>query len=307
MKNMLSAHKDTISILSKQKEAQIKLYKTHEDKKLEKVIELEHKVKVLDNIIYKTGQTVQTMNMLNNKCRTSFAKPKFLKKAKRANPRLYDIGCYNDNLAVMLAPESDEVIHLEKEIRSKLNDLIKPFDYTKLNNLYDLFVPQREKSSEQQREYYYADHMNAILSVYTELDEVTNLQCNYMELLQKCECLETELSKSKMMSKSFESVQKHAINLELELQQCKEKIQNDMCADNRPPMLEKDMYDSWKSRMELYMLNRPHGRMILESVEQGPLIWPSVEVEEVTRLKKYSELSAAEAIQADCDVKATNI
>nr|GEW86547.1 hypothetical protein [Tanacetum cinerariifolium] len=56
-------------------------------------------------------------------------------------------------------------------------------------------------------------------------------------------------------------------------------------ADNRPPMLEKDMYDSWKSRMELYMLNRPHGRMILESVEQGPLIWPSVEVEGVTRLK----------------------
>nr|GFB34367.1 integrase, catalytic region, zinc finger, CCHC-type, peptidase aspartic, catalytic [Tanacetum cinerariifolium] len=78
-------------------------------------------------------------------------------------------------------------------------------------------------------------------------------------------------------------------------------------ADNRPPMLEKDMYDSWKSRMELYMLNRPHGRIILESVEQGPLIWPSVEVEGVTRLKKYSELSAAEAIQADCDVKATNI
>nr|GFD47983.1 hypothetical protein [Tanacetum cinerariifolium] len=37
-------------------------------------------------------------------------------------------------------------------------------------------------------------------------------------------------------------------------------------ADNRPPMLENDMYDSWKSRMELYMLNRQHGRMILESV-----------------------------------------
>nr|GFC40123.1 hypothetical protein [Tanacetum cinerariifolium]GFC40169.1 hypothetical protein [Tanacetum cinerariifolium] len=78
------------------------------------------------------------------------------------------------------------------------------------------------------REYYYADHMNVILGVYTELDEVTNLQCDYLELLQKCEYLETELSKSKMMSKSFESVQKHAINLELELQQCKEKVKNDM-------------------------------------------------------------------------------
>ncbi|GJV96508.1 hypothetical protein Tco_1548085 [Tanacetum coccineum] len=48
-------------------------------------------------------------------------------------------------------------------------------------------------------------------------------------------------------------------------------------ADNRPPMLEKDMYDSWKSIMELYMMNRQHGRMILESVENSPLIWPSIE------------------------------
>nr|GEY21064.1 putative ribonuclease H-like domain-containing protein [Tanacetum cinerariifolium] len=78
-------------------------------------------------------------------------------------------------------------------------------------------------------------------------------------------------------------------------------------ADNRPPMLEKDMYDSWKSRMELYMLNRQHARMIIESVENGPLLWPIVEENRVTRLKKYSELSTTEAIQEDCDVKATNI
>nr|GEV16618.1 reverse transcriptase domain-containing protein [Tanacetum cinerariifolium] len=290
---------------------------------------------------------------------------------------LYDIGCYNDNLALMLSPDSDEVIRLEKESRSKLSDLIRPFDYDKLNSLYDLFVPQREKSYEQRyfsersrlshinvnngkskeffnkqttllekrmdesisldkqcqssleifkvksyvktiitgvelckqkianrtyigyidpviqsmiesnfypvissisaglnqfhkclneemvadlryfnslesevdslrsqletqktqflneidrlsRQYYYADHMNAILGVYTELDEVTNLQCDYLELLEKCEGLETELSKSRIMSKCFESVQKHAINLEFELQQCKEKIKNDM-------------------------------------------------------------------------------
>nr|GEY22885.1 hypothetical protein [Tanacetum cinerariifolium] len=78
-------------------------------------------------------------------------------------------------------------------------------------------------------------------------------------------------------------------------------------ADNRPPMLEKDMYDPWKSRMELYMLNRKHGRMILESVKHGPLLWPTVEEDGVTRLKKYSELSAAKAIQADYNVKVTNI
>nr|GEY90109.1 hypothetical protein [Tanacetum cinerariifolium] len=48
-------------------------------------------------------------------------------------------------------------------------------------------------------------------------------------------------------------------------------------ADNRPPMLDKDLYDSCKIRMELYMQNKEHGRMILESVEHGLLIWPTVE------------------------------
>nr|GEV23532.1 hypothetical protein [Tanacetum cinerariifolium] len=51
--------------------------------------------------------------------------------------------------------------------------------------------------------------MNAILGVYTELDKVTNLQCDYLEMLDKYECLEKELSKCKMMSKSFEALQKH--------------------------------------------------------------------------------------------------
>ncbi|GKB66470.1 hypothetical protein Tco_0927882 [Tanacetum coccineum] len=147
--NELCAHQETISIMSQAKEAQIKLYKTREDKELDKVIALENKVKVLNDIVYKTGQSVQTMNMLNRNCKTSFAKPEFLKKAQRANPRLYDIGCYNDNLALMLAHESDETIRLDSESQSKLSDLIRPFDYDKLNNLYDLFVPQREKSPKQ--------------------------------------------------------------------------------------------------------------------------------------------------------------
>nr|GEY92577.1 retrovirus-related Pol polyprotein from transposon TNT 1-94 [Tanacetum cinerariifolium] len=172
------------------KEARIKLYKTHEDKELDKVIALENKVKVLDNIVYKTGQSVQTINILNSKCRTSFVKPEFLKKAQRANPRLYDI----DSLRSQLKTQKTQ------------------------------FLNEIDRLS---REYYYVDHMNAILGVYTELDKVTNLQCDYLELLKKCKCLEKDLLKSNIMSKSIESVQKHAINLELELQQCKEKMKND--------------------------------------------------------------------------------
>ncbi|GJV10720.1 hypothetical protein Tco_1352261 [Tanacetum coccineum] len=89
MKKELVAHQETISIMSQQKEDQIKFYKTH--------------------------QSVQTMNMLNRNCKTSFVKPEFFKKAQRANPRLYDIGFYNDNLALMLAPDSDDTIRLAKK------------------------------------------------------------------------------------------------------------------------------------------------------------------------------------------------
>nr|GFA30908.1 hypothetical protein [Tanacetum cinerariifolium] len=78
-------------------------------------------------------------------------------------------------------------------------------------------------------------------------------------------------------------------------------------ADNRPPMLDKDMYDSWKNKMERYMRHKDHERMILELVEHGPLIWPTIEETRVTSSKKYDELSATEKIQADCVHKATNI
>ncbi|GJT08200.1 hypothetical protein Tco_0842662 [Tanacetum coccineum] len=59
--------------------------------------------------------------------------------------------------------------------------------------------------------------------------------------------------------------------------------------------------------MELYMMNRQHGRMIHEFVKNGPLIWPTIEENGVTRLRKYNELTHTDAIQANCDVKATNI
>ncbi|GKB87781.1 hypothetical protein Tco_0960053 [Tanacetum coccineum] len=72
-------------------------------------------------------------------------------------------------------------------------------------------------------------------------------------------------------------------------------------------MLEKHLYDSWKSIMELYMMNRPHGRMILAFVEKGPLVWPTITVDGVTRPKEYTELTPAETIQADCDIKEINI
>ncbi|GKA06210.1 hypothetical protein Tco_0685434 [Tanacetum coccineum] len=61
------------------------------------------------------------------------------------------------------------------------------------------------------RKYYYVDHMNAILGVYTDLDEVTNLQYDYMETWEKCERLEKELSKSRTMSKILHNLPQNMI------------------------------------------------------------------------------------------------
>nr|GEW89275.1 hypothetical protein [Tanacetum cinerariifolium] len=72
-------------------------------------------------------------------------------------------------------------------------------------------------------------------------------------------------------------------------------------------MFDKDLYDCWKGRIELYMQNREQERMILESVEQGLLIWPTIEENGVTRTNNYAELSPAEKIQAGFDLKETNI
>nr|GEV73570.1 Gag-Pol polyprotein [Tanacetum cinerariifolium] len=126
MKKEIFAHQKTISIMSQQKEAQFKYYKTRKDKEIDKVIALENKVKVLDNIVYKTGQSVQTINILNR--------------------------CYNDNLALMLAPESDEVIHLEKKRVIPTTSVSRP--QLKSNQLEDRFMPNNSQRKKQQ----VADH-----------------------------------------------------------------------------------------------------------------------------------------------------
>nr|GFA90818.1 hypothetical protein [Tanacetum cinerariifolium] len=73
-------------------------------------------------------------------------------------------------------------------------------------------------------------------------------------------------------------------------------------------MLDKPIYESWKSCMELYIQGKDHGWIILNSVENGPLIWPTTEQEDDTvRFKTYEELSDKEKLQTDCDLKETNI
>ncbi|GJV67021.1 hypothetical protein Tco_1482530 [Tanacetum coccineum] len=60
-------------------------------------------------------------------------------------------------------------------------------------------------------------------------------------------------------------------------------------AENHPPMLEKSMHDSWESHIRLFIKGKKHGRMMLDLVDNGPLVYPTVEENGQTRPKKYSE------------------
>nr|GFA04533.1 hypothetical protein [Tanacetum cinerariifolium] len=216
MKDKLYAHQETISILSQQKEARIKLYKTREDKELDKIIALENKEKRMDESI-----------PLDKKCQSSI---EIFKVKTYVNTILNGVELCKEKIANRtysgyIDPFIQNTIEAKISlVISRINAGLEQF-YRCLNeemvddlryfNSLELEVDSLKSQLETQktqflneidrlsREYYYADHINAILG------------------------LETELSKSQMMSKSFEALQKHAINLEIYLQQCQEKIKND--------------------------------------------------------------------------------
>ncbi|GKA23122.1 hypothetical protein Tco_0709084 [Tanacetum coccineum] len=68
-----------------------------------------------------------------------------------------------------------------------------------------------------------------------------------------------------------------------------------------------DVEEHKESVERMLFTGKEPSRMIHDSVLNGPLIWSTIEVDGVTGPKTYEELSEKEKIQADCDLKATNI
>ncbi|GJZ70635.1 hypothetical protein Tco_0634486 [Tanacetum coccineum] len=56
-----------------------------------------------------------------------------------------------------------------------------------------------------------------------------------------------------------------------------------------------------------FIKGKKHGRMMLDSIHNGLLVYPTIKEDGQTRPKKYSELTEAQQLQDDCDVQATNI
>ncbi|GKA23581.1 hypothetical protein Tco_0709614 [Tanacetum coccineum] len=141
--------------LVKEKTKVITDLKLKEEKDIDKMISMEKQLKFLNEIVYKRNQSIQTIHMLAPKGptfngRPTFANPMYLKKAQSEKPCLYEIPYDQSDPANRLVPDREETLTLEKESRSKLNkDLVRPYDYTKLNSLYEIFKPASQEYHEQ--------------------------------------------------------------------------------------------------------------------------------------------------------------
>nr|GEU77001.1 retrovirus-related Pol polyprotein from transposon TNT 1-94 [Tanacetum cinerariifolium] len=142
--------KQTHSEQSKEKELLTKTFnvfknesKEKEAKNIDTEIALEMKVKELDSIVCKIGQSTQTVHMLtkpqvfydnNLKQPLGFQKPFYLKKAQHIRPMLYDGNVINKETNVILIVDSEETLMLEEESRSKM--LLKQSDPMKFKGKY---------------------------------------------------------------------------------------------------------------------------------------------------------------------------
>ncbi|GJV63927.1 hypothetical protein Tco_1474755 [Tanacetum coccineum] len=131
----------------KEKTKVISDLKVKEGKDIDTMIEMEKQIKFLNEILYKRNQSIQTIHMLAPKCatyhgRSTFANPKYCKKAQSDKPCLYEIPYDTSDPANRFAPDGEDTVTLEKESRSKLDkDKVKPYNYTYQNSLYETFKP----------------------------------------------------------------------------------------------------------------------------------------------------------------------
>nr|GEU76372.1 hypothetical protein [Tanacetum cinerariifolium] len=83
-------------------------------------------------------------------------------------------------------------------------------------------------------------------------------------------------------------------------------------ADTCPPMLHKTQYISWASRMLLYIKSKEKGKLLIESVINGPFQYGPVleggtlNTPVTVRARRYDEILDAKMLREACDIKAMN-
>ncbi|GKA90938.1 hypothetical protein Tco_0812808 [Tanacetum coccineum] len=155
LNNQLSKENSTTSFLQEEK-------KRFKSDLLDKHIQLENKIKELDNILVKTGQLIQMMHMLSpkpesfyhteQKMALGYQNPFYLKQAQQKQQSFYNGKVLLEKHDPPAVYDSEETLYLAQESRLKMKHLKKEINaanYTKINQLSEGFFSQKAKSREE--------------------------------------------------------------------------------------------------------------------------------------------------------------
>ncbi|GJV81062.1 hypothetical protein Tco_1516932 [Tanacetum coccineum] len=281
-------------VLSEEKELLTKTFnvfknesKEKEAKNIDTEIALEKKVKELDNIVCKMGQSAQTVHMLtkpqvfydnNLKQAPGFQNPFYLKKAQQIRSILYDGNVIAKETNVISIADSEETLMLKEESRSKM--LLKQSDpmvlekkvntklvnYAELNRLSEdfgkRFVPQRELSDEQ------------ALHPITDQSASSPVKIKAPRELPKVSMVNTSLKKLKYHLGQFDNVVKKRImpdaltEGEWETLMLEEESRSKMLLKQSDPMvLEKKVNTKLVNYAELNRLSEDFGKRFVPQRE----------------------------------------
>nr|GEX11784.1 retrovirus-related Pol polyprotein from transposon TNT 1-94 [Tanacetum cinerariifolium] len=123
----LSKEKSTVSFLLVEKKKLKSDFKTREDELLDKQIQLEKKIKELDNILVKTGQSIQTIHMLSpkpdsfyhteQKMAFGYQNTFYLKQAQKKQQSFYDGKVLLEKHDPPVVHDSEETLQLAQETK----------------------------------------------------------------------------------------------------------------------------------------------------------------------------------------------
>ncbi|GJR90147.1 hypothetical protein Tco_0214158 [Tanacetum coccineum] len=136
-----------------------KAFKMREDKYLDDIFTLGEKLKSHEQVVFKMLHSLQTIHMLGTKPNSfydlhmktglGYQNPKRLKKAIKAQPKMYNGKNLKYTQFTINLPDSKETLVDAEKIRLKMKDKMIQLDYAKLNKLYESFVHQKEISADQ--------------------------------------------------------------------------------------------------------------------------------------------------------------
>nr|GEU49499.1 hypothetical protein [Tanacetum cinerariifolium] len=122
LNKLLSKEKSTISFLLEEKKKLTSDFKTRKDELLDKQIQLEKKIKELNNILVKTCQSIQTIHMLSpkpdsfyhteQKMALGYQNPFYFKKAHKKQQSLYDGKVLLEKHDPLVVHDSEETLQL---------------------------------------------------------------------------------------------------------------------------------------------------------------------------------------------------